>query len=298
MSSIAKVSTSSDVSSLFDKFAKICPENDKIHFLGLRTILEGPEKTIQNPWEIYLPYNNAMKIARNLANSENPKLKDRFIKILNAFNNKIVHRESASDIFFDFKHIIDVIQQPKMGLSCKSETVNSQDKLKVKEAAKALDLLNQEGIGSSPGIPFFTTRLKSPNAWCFIARNEQDSIIASVLGTNLQIPENSSTVFHFNILVRSPKYPLINFTHIVQDSVMDLTNRFKPDFLTLCVDADNPVKKSYEDCGFVPVSVEYNQTLKRDAVFMVKCVNADKQELPLYINVRAALTLFRQTEQE
>lgn len=297
MASISEVPRSCDVSPLFDKFAKICPRRSMTHFVGLRTILENSERTIQMPWEIYPIYNNAMKIARILTESENPKLKSRFINILEAFNNKIVHQDAAPDRVLEFTPILDVIRQDRSKFFYKEKVVNGKDDQQLVEAAIALDLLTQEGIGISPGIPFLTTRLKSPNAWCIIVKNKQKNIIASVLGTNLSLAGNGSKVFHFNILVRSPKYPLIDSIAIVEDHIDDLTEQFHPDFLSLCVDIDNPIRKKYEKCGFVQVSVEYNPTIKRDAAFMVKCVNRDKQELPLYADVRAALTLFRQQEQ-
>lgn len=296
MSSTAEATKRSDVSLLFVKFANICPEKATAHVIGMRTILEDPEKIIQKPWDIYPLYINAMRIARVLVDAENPKLKSRFLKILDAFNNAIVCRENAPDILFDFSPIIDMVQRNNIELPCTTEILDSQDDQKVQEAAKALESLTQEGIGINPGILFFTKRLKSKDAWSVIVRNEQNNIVGFVLGTNLHLADNTTT-FHFNFFVRSPKYPLINFTQMMQNRLKDLTERYQPDFLSLCVDLVNPVKKIYQDYGFEQVSSAYNPSINGETAFMVKRVNRDK-EAPTYDNVRAALTSIRLKEQE
>lgn len=283
---------------LLDKFAKICPEKSKNHFTEMRNILDDPKKTIQRPWDIYTVYIHAVLIAKELPISENTKLKDRFLVILNAFSNESVREKTASGISFDFSRIIDMINQGKTEISCVPEIVNAKDDLKVQEAALALDLLMQEGLGLSFGIEFLTTRIKSEDGWCIIARDEQNRIIASALGTNLLLVEKNIRVFHFNVLVRSPKYPLINFSTLLKKFETNLIERFNPNFLSLCVEIDNPAKEIYENAGFKGISVEYNQTLLRSAAFMLKEFNSGAQEKPYLTDIRAALNLINQKEEE
>lgn len=296
MASIATEITSNH-SRLLDKFAKTCPEKSMNDFLSMRSILEGPKKVIQRPWDIYQVYFHAISIAKELPLSENTKLKERFIVILKAFSNETDNEKTATDPVFDFSRIIDMINQGKTELSCIAEIVNAKDDLKVQEAALAIDLLMQEGTGLSFGINFITTRIKSSYGWCIIARNEENKIIASAFGTNLQLVEKNTKVFHCNILVRSPKYPLINFTALLKKFENNLIERFNPDFLSLCVDIENPAKKIYEHFGFEEISIQYSQILKRDAAFMLKECNASAKEKPCFADVKAALDLINKKEQ-
>jgi hypothetical protein len=296
MSSLVSLSTNNN-SHLFDRFAEICPEKSMGHFKGMRKALEDAKEALQ-PKDVYSVYIHAMSIAKEVVASENIHLKDRFLVILKAFSNEASNDKIASDLGFDFSRIINMINQGKTELSCKLEIVNVQDDLKVQEAAFATASLMQKGMGSSFEVNWFSTRIKSHDGWCVLARDEQNKIIASVVGTSLTLTEKNIKVFHFNVLVRSPEYPLIHFTTLLKNVENSLTERFDSDFLSLCVAIDNPAKKIYEKMEFEEISIHYNSTLERDAVFMLKkSIDSEKEE-PCYADIRAALDLVRQRDRE
>lgn len=277
-------------SHLLDKFEKNCPANRMINFMQMRAILVNSEKVIPQTSDVYQVYLHAMSIAKEVvsAEKENPKLKSKFLKILN----------SASTAGFDFSAISDMIYRGKSELSCSLEIVNCHDDLKVQEAVLAIDMLMKECLGFSIGISLLSTRIKSSDGWCVIARDEHNKIIAFVLGTCLHLVEKDTNLFCCNFIARSPKYPEINFTRMLKNCEQDLIEKFNPDFLALNVDIDNHAKKIYESIGFISVSVQHNSTLGRPALFMLKELSQVEKEIPSYIEVRAAMDAVKKNDQE
>ncbi len=298
MASPVQSYTNTDFPKIFNKFQEICPVNDLPHFLSMKVILEDPKGSLQKPWDIYPLYIHAMTIAKDLQDSKIPKLKERFIVILKAFSETDANQGTHPSIHFDFSHIIEMINRGTKELTCTSEIVDFNDDLKVNEAAVGIDALMTEGLGQSFGIPFLTTRIKSCEGGCVIARDEQNKIIATVLGTNLILPEKDTTVFHFNILVRSPKYPSINFTSMLEKFALELITKYNPDFLSLCVELDNPAKKLYEKFGFKEFSIQFNETLQTNAAYMVNIFNPGNKDIPVFEDVKAALNIVKKKEAE
>lgn len=277
-------------SDLFDKFEEKCPANRPTNFMQLRTFLENSEKAIPQISDVYQVYLHAMSVAKEIvaAESENPKLKSRFIKILNA----------ASTEGYDFSPIVDMISQRQFGLSCSLEVVNSHDDLKVQEAVSALDMLMEECFGFSIGSGLLRARITSSDGWCVIARDEHNKIIAFALGTCLTMVESSTKVFYYNFCARSPKYPEINFTRMLTIFENDLIEKFNPDFLALCVATENHAMGIYKQLDFVTGSVQHVPTLGRDGAFMTKELSKVKKEIPSYIKVRAAMDIIKEMDKE
>jgi len=262
MYSDLRVSAAQNTLGLLNPLENLCIEK-KINtsFKELRKFLENPSQKIEKSRDIYPLYIEAYKTTMAITDLE---IKRDFITILEALNGMYVPRVGTTPIFLDFDPIIDAANHSKDQIVCRLEIVDRQNLKMVQEAALALHMLSEEGIGASFGVNVYKAVLQSPDALCIVAKNTQDKIIGCALGTHVDINKQQHPplkVFHIWLAARKANYPLIHLTTLLQSFEKDVTERFNPDYLSLAVEMNNTTAANlYNVAGFKEIARKASNT--------------------------------------
>lgn len=278
---------------MFNQFEEQCPESQVQSLINLKEAFNNPNYKLKNARDLHLIYSYALKIIQSVAGDLDAKKK--IIEILKYGNGKLISRIGLPKIGLDFSPLIEAANEDR-NINCNSlEIVNSEDPIKVIEAAEAIDQLSYEGVGRTFGVKIYKKMIESNFHSCLLAKNENNQIIGCLFGTLVELKEPSLRVFHFWICARKATYPGIHLVEKIAEYLNNLSEELiyihNPDYLSLLVDHDN--HKAFElNCkaGFIKIEDAYNSFSKKDASFMVKKMTKEEKEFPHEADVTEAVT--------
>ena len=273
----------------FIEFEKLCSQDEISCLKNLHSAFYNPNYKLQNARDLHLIYSQTIKIIQSI--SQNAEAKHQFIEILQSANGKLISRLGLPKVSLDFSPIIEATNQERE-ITCKSlEIINSEDPIKVIEAAEAIDQLSYEGVGRTFGVSIYKKMIESNSHSCLLAKNEQNQILGCLFGTLVELKEPSLRIFHFWICARKATYPGIHLIKKFEENLNSFINFHNPDYFSLTVDHDNHTAiELYCNAGFINIEKTYNNFSKKEAFFMVKKITNNEKELPHQAEVTEAIT--------
>lgn len=240
----------------------------------IRAVLEKPKLRIKHPREIYAVYQTLNRITQAVHDSSIETLQQSWHAILKNLHGKKIYRVGMGVTAFDTSALIGTLNgQPY--LATVSE-VDLKNKTALKEIVQALVVADNAAFGTAFRPGFFTYLLQSPDARCFVAKNEKNEIVGTLWGF-YSTRSDKTRLFHVWELSRLPHLPNAHIASKIIGTVRAVFEKEPIAFVSLNVDADHKMAQElYAKLNFTQVS----PLPKADKISMVHQLSVVKESPP------------------